>query len=54
MKRMFIAYITGIMALWGFSMLRGLELSSSRRGFMSKQVRQSGGYRSITYWRGGK
>ena len=54
MKRMFIAYVTGIMALWGFSTLRGWELFSSKRGFMAKEVRQSGGYRSYTYWRGGK
>jgi len=54
MKRMFIAYVTGITALWGFSTVRGVELFSSKRGFMSKQVRQSGGYRSYTYWRGGK
>ena len=54
MKRMFIAYVTGITALWGFSTVRGVELFSSKRGFMSKQVRQSGVYRSYTYWRGGK
>ena len=54
MKRMFIAYVTGVVTLWGFSTVRGVELFSSKRGFMSQQVRQSGGYRSYTYWRGGK
>ena len=55
MTRLFAAYALGILGLYGVASWRGWGLGSSKRGFVPASVRQSpGGYRSYTYWRGGK
>lgn len=55
MGRLFSAYALGVMGIWGAASWSGWEFGSSRRGFIPQTVRQApGGYRSYTYWRGGK
>jgi hypothetical protein len=55
MKRAYIAYVLGILGLYGMVTVKGWDLASEKRGFIPASVRQSpGGYRSFTYWRGGK
>jgi hypothetical protein len=44
-----------MLGLYGISAWRGWELGGGKRGLIPAGVRQSpGGYRSFTYWRGGK
>jgi hypothetical protein len=55
MRIAYALFALGILTLYGASSLRGWELGGGRRGVIPASVRQSpGGYRSFTYWRGGK
>jgi len=55
MSRLFAAYALGVFGLWGLASWNGWELFGAHKGKIPQQVRQSaGGYRSYTYWRGGK
>ena len=55
MGRLYMAYALGVMGLWALASWNGWELFSAERGRVPQNVRQSaGGYRSFTYWRGGK
>jgi hypothetical protein len=55
MSRAYAAYALAILGLYGLASWNGWEIGSPRRGLIPASVRQSpGGYRSYTYWRGGK
>jgi len=55
MRNAFVAYMLGVLGLYGASAYRGLEPFAAKRGFIPATVRQApGGYRSYGYWRGGK
>jgi len=55
MRRIYPFYAFGILVLYATSAWSGWEIGAPRRGFMPAGVRQSpGGYRSYSYWRGGK
>lgn len=55
MRRLYHAYAAGAFLLYSVATWNGWELWPARRGVIPADVRQSpGGYRSYTYWRGGK
>jgi hypothetical protein len=55
MRHAFVAYMLGVLGLYGLSTYNGWELFAAKRGFIPAGVRQApGGYRSYSYWRGGK
>jgi len=55
MRRVFVAYVLGVLVLYVVSAVKGWELGAPRRGVIPQSVRTSpGGYRSFNYWRGGK
>jgi hypothetical protein len=55
MRSGYAIFALGLLALYGMSGWRGWEVGASKRGIIPANVRQSpGGYRSFTYWRGGK
>ena len=48
-------FVLGVLGLYTLSAWRGYEIGGAKRGLIPTSVRQSpGGYRSFTYWRGGK
>lgn len=56
MRRAFLVYATGLLGLFGWSSLAGWDAFAARRsGKLPTNIRQAaGGYRSYSYWRGGK
>ena len=55
MNKAYAAYALAILSLYGLAGWRGWELFADKRGLIPPSVRQSpGGYRSYSYWRGGK
>jgi hypothetical protein len=55
MNKAYAGYALAILSLYGLAGWRGLELFADKRGFIPPSVRQApGGYRSYSYWRGGK
>ena len=55
MRTGYAIFALALMGLYGAASLRGWELGGGKRGLIPASVRQSpGGYRSFTYWRGGK
>jgi hypothetical protein len=55
MRSGYAIFALGLLGLYGMSSWRGWEVGASKRGLIPANVRQSpGGYRSFTYWRGGK
>jgi hypothetical protein len=55
MRSGYALFALGLLGLYGASTLRGWDFGASKRGIIPASVRQSpGGYRSFTYWRGGK
>jgi hypothetical protein len=55
MRTGYAIFALALMGLYGAAALRGWELGGGKRGLIPASVRQSpGGYRSFTYWRGGK
>ena len=55
MKRIYTLFTLGLLGFYTLSSWRGYELFSATRGFLPKDARQSpGGYRSYSFWRGGK
>jgi hypothetical protein len=55
MRKIYPFYAFGILALYAASWWNGWELRASQRDIIPAGVRQSpGGYRSYSYWRGGK
>ena len=55
MSCLYAGYALGVMLLWGAASWNGWELFSAHKGKIPQTVRQSaGGYRSYTFWRGGK
>ena len=48
-------FALAVLGLYTLSAWRGYEIGGEKRGLIPASVRQSpGGYRSFTYWRGGK
>ena len=55
MRSGYAIFALALLGLYGVSARRGLEIGGGKRGLIPASVRQSpGGYRSFTYWRGGK
>ena len=55
MRGRYVAYSALILVLYGLAAVRGWEIGGGKRGFIPASVRQSpGGYRSYTFWGGGK
>jgi hypothetical protein len=55
MRTAYAIFALALLGLYGVASLRGFELGAGKRGVIPASVRQSpGGYRSFTYWRGGK
>jgi hypothetical protein len=55
MKRAYLTYLLGVLGLYGTSAWNGWELGGGKRGLIPASVRQApGGYRSYSYWGGGK
>ena len=55
MRHAFVGYMLGILGLYGVAAYRGFEPFAAKRGFIPASVRQApGGYRSYSYWSGGK
>jgi hypothetical protein len=55
MRSGYAIFALGVLGLYGMSAWRGWEIGAEKRGVIPASVRQSpGGYRSFTYWRGGK
>jgi len=55
MRHAFVVYMLGVLGLYGLSTYQGWELLAAKKGFIPASVRQApGGYRSYSYWRGGK
>jgi hypothetical protein len=55
MRHLFLFYVLGVVGLYGLATRRGLEPFAAKRGLVPASVRQApGGYRSYSYWRGGK
>jgi hypothetical protein len=51
----FAVFALAILGLYSWSSWRGYEIGGGKRGLIPANVRQApGGYRSFTYWRGGK
>lgn len=55
MRSGYAIFALALLGLYGVATARGWELGGGKRGIIPASVRQSpGGYRSFTYWRGGK
>jgi hypothetical protein len=55
MRRLYSAFGIAILVLYGLASWWGWGLAAGARGHVPLNVRQSpGGYRSYSYWRGGK
>lgn len=55
MRRGFLIYALSVLGLYGGAAASGWEWGAPKRGLIPASVRQSpGGYRSYSYWRGGK
>lgn len=55
MRTAYAIFALALLGLYGVASWRGFELGAGKRGLIPASVRQSpGGYRSFTYWRGGK
>ena len=55
MRSGYAIFALGLLGLYGMSAWRGWDIGASKRGLIPASVRQApGGYRSFTYWRGGK
>lgn len=55
MKYAFLVYMFGVLGLYGLTAYRGFEPFAAKRGFIPASIRQApGGYRSYSFWRGGK
>jgi hypothetical protein len=55
MRSGYAIFALGLLGLYDVAAARGWELGGGKRGLIPASVRQSpGGYRSFTYWRGGK
>jgi hypothetical protein len=53
MRRVFSLFALLVLGSWGMAAYEGWELGSSKRGKLPPNARQ-GGYRSYSFWRGGK
>ena len=53
MRRLYLAYAFSVAAAYAASSYWGFELTPTHRGIVPANVRQSG-YRSYSFWRGGK
>ena len=50
-----MVWAIGVVGLFGLAQARGWEIGGGQRGLIPQNVRQApGGYRSFTFWRGGK
>lgn len=48
-------FMMAVLGLYGMAALRGWEIGAGKRGLIPASARQApGGYRSYSYWRGGK
>jgi hypothetical protein len=55
MKSAYGVFALAVLGLYTFAGWRGYEIGGGKRGLIPANVRQApGGYRSFTYWRGGK
>jgi hypothetical protein len=55
MRTAFAGFALSLLGVYAFASWRGWELGGGKRGFIPANVRQApGGYRSYTFWRGGK
>jgi hypothetical protein len=55
MRRVYTAYGLLVIALYGAAAVKGWDLGSGRKGLIPPAARTApGGYRSYSYWRGGK
>ena len=55
MKKGHLIYLFGVLGLYATSAWSGWELGGAKRGVIPASVRQApGGYRSYSYWGGGK
>ena len=55
MKKASSVFGIAILVLYGMASWWGWGFASGKRGFVPQSVRQSpGGYRSYSFWRGGK
>ena len=55
MRSGYAVFALFLLGLYGAAALRGWEIGGGKRGLIPAEVRQApGGYRSFTYWRGGK
>jgi hypothetical protein len=55
MRRAYAVYALTIFGFYGIAAWRGWELFADKRGVIPANVRQApGGYRSYTFWGGGK
>jgi hypothetical protein len=53
MRRLYLVYAFLVSGLYGTATWAGWELTPSHHGVVPANVRQ-GGYRSYSFWRGGK
>jgi hypothetical protein len=53
MRRLYLAYATIVLAAYSAVAFTGREFNASTHGVVPASVRQSG-YRSYSFWRGGK
>jgi hypothetical protein len=55
MRRVYLLFAVGLLGFYSLASWRGFELFAAKRGFLPRDVRQApGGYRSYSFWRGGK
>ncbi len=55
MRRLYEVFALGVVVLYAVACWAGWGFLPSRRGFLPAGIRQSpGGYRSYSFWRGGK
>ena len=55
MRRVFTLWALFVFGSWGAATWSGWEIGASTRGKLPQNVRQApGGYRSYSFWRGGK
>ncbi len=55
MRNLFLLFAWGVAGLYTMATWRGFDPFQEKRGFIPPgQRQQAGGYRSYTYWRGGK
>ena len=54
-NRLYLAWVLVVVAFCGYAWERGFSPGSGKRGMIPQNVRQApGGYRSYTFWQGGK